>query len=263
MSTSPVSPVQTVLLSAAPQPLPVPTNAVSTFLKRHETLIIFVLGFLLFWFVSGRVENIIAAHDNNNLTTVKAELAAQVATDKKTQDLVAQQAADMKALSAKMLAQDAALVQANKSLATALSQRQQTDATLPTKELAARIYTLSNAPSASISFSDTGSISLERDGAVAVVQTMEQVPVLTEQLANETKVADNTNTLLSAANGQVATLNTLVAGKDLELKKADDTCKAEIKTVKDAARKSKRRWFIGGFIAGFASRQVIKTYLGI
>ncbi len=260
MSTSPVSPVQTVLLSAAPKPLPVPTNAVSTFLKQHETLIIVVLGFLLFWFVTGRVENIIAAHDNANLNTVKAQLVAQVATDKKTQDLVVQQAADMKALNDKVLAQDAALAQANRALATALSQRQQTNNNLPLPELSARWSVL--VPGANGITFDGEHLLVDNASSHATVNELEKVPVLTTQLANETKVAENTNTLLSAANGQVATLNTLVDGKDLELKKADDTCKAEIKTVKDAARKSKRRWFIGGFIAGFASRQAVKTYFG-
>ena len=260
MRTSPVAPVQTVLLAAAPQPLPVSTNAVSAFLKRHETLIIVVLGFLLFWFVTGRVENILAAHDNANLNIVKAQLVAQVATDKKTQDLVAQQATDMKALNDKVLAQDAALAQANKALATALSQRQQTNNNLPLPELAARWSVL--VPGANGITFDGEHLLVDNASSHATVNELEKVPVLTTQLANETKVAENTNSLLSAANGQVTTLNTLVAGKDLDLKKADDTCKAEIKTVKDAARKSKRRWFIGGFIAGFTSRQAIKTYFG-
>lgn len=255
MST-PATPA-TVLIQS---PAPAPTSPVSAFLKHHETLIIIVLGFLLFWLVSGRIENIVAAHDNNNLNTVKAELAAQVDADKKTADLVAQQAADMKALNAKVLAQDAALAQANRALATALMQRQQTNNNLPLPELAAR-WSVLVPGAAGITF-DGSHLLVDSASSHATVNELEKVPALAAQLANETKIVDNTNTLLSSANGQVVTLNTLVAGKDAELKKADDQCKADIKVVKDAARKSNRRWFIGGFVAGFMSRQAIKTYFG-
>ena len=248
----------TVIMAAAP-PLPVPTNPVSSFLKHHETLLIVVFGFILFWCVSGKVQDIIAAHDNANLTAVKATLAAQVDANKKTADLVAQQAADMKALNEKVLAQDAALAAANKALATALSQRQQTNNTLTIPQLLARWQQL--VPNAGLSITN-GQTTVSDSGAHATVNELEKVPVLEQQLDNEKKISDNTNSLLVASNKQVSTLNDLVAGKDAELKKADDTCKAEIKVVKDAATKSKRRWFLGGFVVGFVSRQAIRSYLG-
>jgi hypothetical protein len=260
MSTT--APVPQVFVSAAPvypPTNPIPTNAVSAFLKHHETLLIIVFGFLLFWFVSGRVENIIAAHDNANLTAVRATLAAQVDADKKTADLVAQQAADMKSLSAKVLAQDAVLAQANKALATALAQRQQTNNTLTPSLLVSRWNWLIGSE-IDIAVADTVKVSIA--DARLTVNELERVPVLTEQLANETKVAENTTTLLTATTAQVDTLNVRVAGLLIESDGKDAVCKAEIKTVKDAATKSKRRWFVGGFIAGFASRQALKTYFG-
>ncbi len=247
---------------AAPTSVPAPTNPISSFLKHHETLLIVVLGFILLWFLSGKVQNIIAAHDNAGLQQAQQALTVQVQENAKTAAIAAQQAADFKALAAKYQAQGAAIAQANLALAQALSQRQKLDATLPVADLAARIYTLSSAPSASISFAGN-TVSLEHDGAVAVVQTLEKVPVLTAQVDNDKLVQNNLSELLHTSTGQVATLNTLIAGKDAELKKADTVCEEKIKTVKDAAVKSKRRWFIGGFIAGFASRQAIKTYFGL
>jgi hypothetical protein len=230
------------------------------FLKGHERLILFVLGFALLWFVSGKIENIIARHDNANLTAVTATLEAQKEANKKTTDLVAQQAVDMRALNARMTAQDAALAQANKALVAALEQRQQANNNLTVPELLVRWEQL--VPGAGVSVIN-GQTVIADAGAHATVNELEKVPVLTTQLANETKVVENTNTLLAAANGQVSTLNTLVAGKNAELKDADNKCNAQIKVVKDAATKSKRRWAVVAGIGGFIFRQVIKSYTGL
>ena len=260
MSTS--STPATVVVSAAPPVQPIPTNPVSTFLKHHETFLIVVLGFALLWFLSGKIQNIIAAHDNANLHTVQVTLTAQVDANKKTAALAAQQAADMKVLNDKVLAQDAALAQANKALATALSQRQQTNNNLPLPELAARWQVLVPAVSSGVSFDGTRLL-VDNTAAHATVNELEKVPVLTAQLDNEKKVVENTGTLVASCTKQVVTLNELVVGKDAELKKSDNVCEAKIKVVKDAAKKSKRRWAVTFYVLGFMSRQAIKTYIGL
>jgi hypothetical protein len=244
--------------------VPAPTNVVSSFLKHHETFLIVVLGFILLWSLSGKIENVIAAHDNANLHTVQATLTAQVDADKKTAAIVAQQKADFDALNARLTAQDNALRQTNATLISALAKKQVANNTLTVPELVNRWSQLVPA----VNFDGApvtadGGVSVSPANAHATVNELERVPVLEEQLANETTIASNTSDLLISSTARVATLNTLVLGKDAELKKADDVCKADIKVVKDAATKSKRRWFIGGFIAGFASRQAIKTYFGL
>ena len=253
----------TVVVSSAPPVQPIPTNLVSTFLKHHETLLIVVLGFALLWSLSGKVQGIIAAHDNANLQTVTATLNAQVDADKKTAAVVAQQKAEFDALSARLTAQDAALRQTNAALVSALAKKQATNNTLTVPELVnrwAQLVPTVNFDGAQVTAD--GGVSVSPANAHATVNELEKVPVLEEQLANETTIASNTSDLLVSSTVRVAALNTLVLGKDAELKKADDVCKADIKVVKDAAKKSKRRWFVGGFIAGFVSRQAIKTYFG-
>lgn len=262
MSTQPVSPVPapSVVIQTAP---PVVPTTVRTFLKNHETLLIFVLGFLLIWFVSGKVENAIAAHDNANLKTVQATLAAQVDANQKTAALVAQQAADYKALASKLEAQDTALAQANVALTQALTKRQSTDAVLPMPELVSRWSQLvPGSDFSSATVTPTGDVSVSPTNAHATVNELEKVPVLTAQLENEKTAETNLNTLLAASNGQVVTLNGAVDGLKLQITDDDKVCKAQIAVVKAQARKSKRRWFVAGFITGFASRQALKTYLG-
>ena len=229
-------------------------------LKAHEKLFIFIFGFVLLWFVAGKVENIIAAHDNANLTAVKATLAAQTEANQATAALVAQQAAYMKALTAKYQSQDAALVQQNATLLQLLAKQQKADSAMSVSELAARWTAL--VPTAGVSLVN-GQIALTDVGAHATVSQLEQVPVLTTELENEKTVTANVQSLLTASNQQVLTLGQRVDGLNLQLGDADKVCTAQISVIKAQARKSKRRWFIAGFITGFISRQIIKTETGL
>jgi uncharacterized protein YecT (DUF1311 family) len=252
-------------MSSSPATTPITTSLsligrASKYFKLHETLIIILASFTLLWFVSGKIEGVIAAHDAVNLATTKATLAAQVQTNNDRQALIAQQAADYKALAAKYQAQDAALAQANVALAQALTAQQKKDAALPIPQLVTRWIQL--VPDAGVSVAANGTVSVSEVGAHATVNELEKVPVLTTELANEKQVCSNTSTLLDAANGRVVTLNSQVDGLKLQSKDADNVCKAQIAVVKADARKSKRRWFVIGFISGFVSRQAIKTYTG-
>lgn len=234
-------------------------TVIRAFLKDHERLLLGVVAALVIWFAVGRVQDVIARHDNVNLQTAQATLAAQIATNDKTAALVAQQKKDFEALAAKYQAQDAALAQANVALANALMAQQKKDAVMTDPELAARWNML--VPEAGASITD-GQAALSDTGAHATVNELEKVPVLTAQLANEKQTNLNVNALLLGSQQQVVTLTTLVDGKNIELKKADGVCEDKIKVVKDKAAKSKRRWFIIGYVAGFLSRQYIKTTTG-
>src|SRR5271170_7140267 len=111
---------------------------ISEYLKVHERLILAVITAGVLWFSLGKIEGVIARHDE---TTLKATtlLAANDAT--KNAALAAQAAVDKAAyaaLAAKVDAENAALVNANASLAAALTRQQKVDATLPPTGLVAR-----------------------------------------------------------------------------------------------------------------------------
>jgi hypothetical protein len=224
---------------------------ISEVLKTHERLILAVIAAGVLYFAIGRVDNILAKHDDSALK--QAQIVATAQSDKNAA-IAAQVASDnaaFTALQAKIQAQDAALVQANVALATALTKQQKVDAALPPSDLAARWNTL--VPNADVSITN-GQATLPAAGAVATVQQLEIIPVQQEEITNEQTLVANGNALAVAQAKQVTDLTDQVTG--LKLQSVDDAkvCQAQIAIVKADARKSKRRWFIAGFAAGIATR---------
>ena len=143
-------------------------------------------------------------------------------------------------MSDKVAAQNAALV-------TALVKQQHTDASLPPSDLIARWNTL--VPQAGATVTSTG-VALPEAGAVATVQQLESVPVLTQQLAN-------TNSLLGASQKQVVTLDQEVSGLNLQLVDNQKVCTEELKVQADQYKKSRWHWFWAGMAAGFLGRSAL------
>jgi hypothetical protein len=56
------------------------------------------------------------------------------------------------------------------------------------------------------------------------------------------------NALLTAEGGRVATLNTEIGSLNLQITDDAKKCQADIKVIKDAARKSKLHYFLGGVV---------------
>ena len=237
MSTPVVTPIVTQL------------HPISTYLKAHERLLIVLVLIVLSWFTFGKIQDVIAAHDHANLQ--QAQVVAAVQQEK--------QAAEYKALADKVNAQNAALEQANVNLANALIKQQRTDASLLPSELANRWTVL--VPQAKPVVTPTG-IAVDTPSAVATVQALEETPALRAQLNNERTQLENAQKLIVDEGTQIATLNTLVTGKDALLADDAKVCSAQIKVVKDAAAKSKRHWFYAGMVIGFIGRQLIKSETG-
>jgi hypothetical protein len=206
------------------------------------------------------VESIIAAHDNANLTQAKVVAQSQADKTAALAAQVEQQSAQYQALATKLDAQNAALVAANTQLATALAQQQRTDAGLPPSELAQRWNTL--VPSANVTVSTNGE-TLPTSGAIATVQSLEQVPVLQKQLGNTQDELKSAQQLLGLSQNENTTLNSEVSSLNVQLKDNQTVCNQQIAVIKAEGRRSKRRWFAIGFVSGFITRQWIKTSTGL
>lgn len=235
-------------------------TALSNYVKAHERLILACIAALLLWFAVGKVESVIAAHDLANLTAEKAVLAAQQTKDAATAQLAQQQAVDFAAMTAQTKQQNAALEQANAALVAALSVQQKKDTVMTIPDLSTRWGQL--VPGAGLSFVNS-QLTISDAGAHATVNELEKVPVLTKELDAAKVEKVNVDALLLASTGQVATLNTLVAGKTLELKDADKVCDGRIKVVKDDNRKKMRRIAVVFTVVGFVLRQYIKSTTGL
>jgi hypothetical protein len=227
----------------------------SAYIKTHERLLLACIAAGVLWFSIGHIEGIIAKHDDANLKQAQVTLATQASKDAALATQATEQAAQYKALADKINAQNAQLVAANTQLAAALTKQQKTDASLPLPDLANRWTAL--VPQAKPTATPTG-LAVDTPGAVATVQALEQVPAQQKMLVNAQQELSNTNALLTASTGQVATLSSEVSGLRLENVDEQKVCTAQIAVVKAEARKSKRRWFYAGVIVGFLGRSAIK-----
>ena len=239
--------------------IPVTLKNDLSWLQKHEKLVLAVVAGLVLWFGIGKIDTLIANHDHANLQQAQVVAAVQQEKNDALAKQIAQQAAEYKALADKVNAQNAALEQANVNLANALIKQQRTDASLPPSELANRWTVL--VPQAKPVVTPTG-IAVDTPSAIATVQALEETPALRSQLGNEHAQLENAQKLVADEGTQIATLNTLVTGKDALLADDAKVCQAQIKVVKDAASKHGRLLFKIGFVAGFVARQAIKTYTG-
>jgi hypothetical protein len=226
---------------------------ISEIFKTHEKLILALIAAGVLWFSLGKIEGVIAKHDEATLkattllatndATKNAALAAQAAVDK----------AAYAALAAKVDAENAALVNANTTLAAALTKQQKTDTTLPPDQLVARWNTL--VPDASAQVAVDGNVILPPLGATATVQQLEQVPVLQTELSNSNTEKQNVDALLLSSNGEVSVLNTQVGQLQKTIVDDKAQCTDQLKVQADKAHKRERWYAIIGAILGFAVRR--------
>src|ERR1017187_6460726 len=143
-----------------------------TWLKQHEKLVLAVIAGLVLWFGIGRIDTLIANHDNATLHQVQVVADQQAAVNQGLAQQAAYQAAQYKELAAQVAAQNAQLEAANVALSNALVKQQHTDATLPPSELAARWNKLVPEAGATVV---TNGVLLPEQGAVSTVVQLEEV----------------------------------------------------------------------------------------
>ncbi len=241
---------------------------IRSFLLDHEKLLIVFILAVVCWWGYGKYAQIRLDHDSAALKQAQIVTAAQVQANQQLLAQVAaakaqsdQDKADLKALNDKVTAQNQQLVAANTALATALAKQQQTDATMPIPDLINRWAQLVPGTNFDGAMVSTGAnVMVTPSNARATVEQLEKVPVLTQELANETTQKQNDDQVIVAQNKSIADLNTQVTALNASLVgaqklDADHQAQAvdEIKVVKDQARKSKRRWFVIGFVSGLVA----------
>jgi Tfp pilus assembly protein FimV len=224
------------------------------FLKAHERLIIVAIAAVVIWIGIGKYQQIRLDHDNSVLAQQKLITDAQVKANQQLQAQVQADAANLQALQTKLENQNAQLVQANTQLASALANRQKTDASLPMPDLLARWNVL--VPQAQPQPISSGA-TISQSGALATVQSLEQIEPLKQELANETTAKQNDDQIIGQQTTSITDLGKQVSGLNLQIVDQTTQCNDTIAVVKAQAAKSKRRWFIIGYVAGFLSREFI------
>jgi hypothetical protein len=244
---------------------------IRSFLLDHEKLLITVIIAITLWWGYGKYAQIRLDHDNAALkqaTLVSQQQATQnaalLAQAQQQALVVAADKAALQALTDKVTAQNAQLAQANATLASALAKQQHTDASLPVPALVDRWAQLAPGTNFTGAVTSGNNVQVTPSNALATVQQLEKVPVLTTELANETTAKTNDDQIITSQSknifdlsGQVTTLNASLAGATKLDTDHQAQCVDEIKVVKAQAAKSKRRWFVIGYVAGFLSREFI------
>lgn len=236
-------------------------------LKAHEKLIILVLCLAVGFHFYGKVINAWEAHDQRADALAHATLAANVNTANQIASENAKAAADYKTLAAQLADENKALAAAQTKRDTATQNQQVIDRSLPLPQLAARWTTLLNiAPeSVQVEPGDKGApwaLAITPEGAQETVVQLESIPTLQSDLKDEHTVVTNQVTQIAGLENVNGGLNKQIDALNVVNTSEIAACTADKNLLKAQARKSKRHWFIGGFIAGFIVRQVVKTYTG-
>ena len=225
------------------------------FIKAHETILGLVLAAAVIWGVSGKVENIIAAHDKSNQTTQAIIVNADVAKNVAVAQQAAIDAAKMQEMQAASDAKQTALNNQIVAMATALIQQQKKDAVMTPTELTDRWNILVPTANASVT---NGQVTLPEAGAVATVQQLEVVPEQAKKIDALNQKYDLESGLLVESQKTNADLITLVTGLKTTLVDSAKKCEDDKKVIKDDARKRERWIGILGTILGFVGRSAIK-----
>jgi hypothetical protein len=171
----------------------------------------------------------------------RAEKAEVLADSAKQQAVLIQ--AQNQSFQAQVTAQIAQLSAANQALTSALAKQQLLDKTLSPTQLGGRVASLVNVPTTDITPLANGHFDLTPQAVLAAALQLEEVPVLTQKLDNETKAFDAE--VQAHKSDNTASAATLAS------------CKANLADVKAKARKSKIKWFFAGVVVGFAGRAAI------
>jgi autotransporter translocation and assembly factor TamB len=224
--------------------------------QSHERLLLvaLVMGFGA-WGFNHWVDR--SAESASNKAAVAAQIAVvQHDADVKIAAVVAQQTAQFQQESvqreaemARLLSQMASRDAASNNRVTAVTQPKTPSQAVVDLQ---STYTL-NAP-----------VAVTADGADVPVADLQQFTVAKIEgdtakadLVDTKKELDSTQQLLASAIADWDASRNQVAGLNAEIKTTIDAKDAEIKAVKATARKSKRNWFIAGFVTGFVARHFV------
>jgi hypothetical protein len=213
------------------------------------------------WCLSGRVENYLTARDVRKYNTDLVALKVQAETSAKLAATNEQSTNDYKIIVAQVLTENRRLNDQIAARDLATKKQQETDKTLPPVELAYRWQSLAELPLNSVT-PTPGAFSITDGAARQTVVLLETVPQLKADLADTQAEKKNVEDILEHADSTLMVRADLIASLESQLGKADKVCEDRIKIVKDDARKSKRHWFIAGYVAGLATRAAIKIATG-
>jgi hypothetical protein len=209
-----------------------------TWLQHHERLILVFMVLLVAGWLGNRYLNNAAVDAKTKYGIAQAE-STQARAGAETAAKTYQATIDA------LTQQNASLAVAVASRQTVLVQKQTEIKTLPLPQVASEWQRLIGGSGDLLNFTD--GLKITEDGARRTVTQLEAVPVLTANLNDEMQIAVNRQSEIDKGATLIAALNKEITANDV-------TCKAQVASVKADAHKSKRTFFVLGFIAGISTR---------
>ena len=219
-----------------------------TWIQKHERLLIVLVLAGVLVFLGNKYLNSAADKADARNQAAQATLAAQKEANDKLAIQVQQDAAQYQVMLGQLNTQNAKLVTQIAVLSQSLAARQKQDATLTLPELALRHQALLGV-STGVSSTENGFV-VSPPVETQTVQELESLPVIKQQLVDETSLADNKSKALDGSQALVVDLNKQVTGLQSQAVDSDKACKAQVDALKKDARKSKRNWFLRGAAVG-------------
>jgi hypothetical protein len=238
-------------MSTAPPITPIATQSwLSVHAARIERVVIVSLVLLVTTYGLGRYFDARVAATEARATQAEQTLAAEKATDAenaiRASTALSQYEAEL-AADHTLIASLAATAAARQAQVT---QQIKADSTLKLPDLANRLKTLGNAPEGSVTTTGT-SVDFTPSGALAVTQTLEQIPALQDDLKDTQAALTSSQGALAQAGQAIDAQTTQIAGLKLTIAGEEAQCKAQVAVVKAQLKSSRWRYFKFGFITGF------------
>ena len=222
-----------------------------SWIQKHERVVIVALVLLVGGFLGNKALN----YDASLKDAKVAALTQVVSQDKQNAAALALASATaqqqyqvvLDTVSKQNIALEASVAQ----MTAGLKAQQATDRALPLPAVASRIETLVPGAVGGITATTAGVV-MNDTASHSVLTTLEEVPVLQDELKNETQVAVNTKSALDAASTVISDKTAQVAGLNKSLTDQQAHEVAAVAAEKLKAKKAWRSGFKWGFAAGAA-----------
>jgi uncharacterized protein HemX len=228
--------------------------------KHHVTLYVVAIALTLGLALSTTyfIESRIADRNQQKYEVLKAQSDLLTQQNTQFQQQAAQTITQLQETSKQLAATSTQQQATITSLKQQLQDQRGKDASLPPTDLANRIQVL--APGGSITAVADG-YHLDQAEAVSVAQALEEPPILRQEITADEIIIGN-DTAIIANDAKVLSTEQQSHQSDVKtLQSKLDADDQEVKTVKAQARKGKLKWFGIGYVAGFASHAILKSFV--
>jgi hypothetical protein len=228
--------------------------------KHHLTLygIAIGLALILTYAITDSISSKKLLKDEEALAVLKAQSDAKDQQNAQFQQQIIQQVKQLTDQNTQLQAQNQQTQKEKLALQAQLEVQKKTDATLPPTDLAARIQTL--APGGTVTVIADG-YKLDQTEAVIVAQALEEPAELRQELdKDETQLKNNISIIANDASILDAEKKSHMS--DMSALQAKlDTANGQIKVEHDKIGKGKLKWFGIGYVAGFGSAVLLKSFV--